>query len=161
MPNEILKNQGCFFEHGNSDTTSLNERSPQEWPSSSPDRHYLCCRGGWVYRGLLLLGYNLMAAIYLSFCVRGAEGGREGFEFIFVLTNCPSLYLSFETRMEEEKGEQKSIFFPGNFLSPHSLVGECRRYLVCMKNVAAMRDPFRNRFSPSFSQTSAELSVHR
>ena len=43
------------------------------------------------------------------------EGGREGFEFIFVLTNCPSL--PFETRMEEKSGEQKSIF-SGNFLSP-------------------------------------------
>ena len=45
---------------------------------------------------------------------------REGFEFIFVLTNCPSLSrLAWrrELRGARGEGQQKSIF-SGNFLSP-------------------------------------------
>ena len=50
-----------------SDPTSLNERSPQEWPSSSAaDIIYVV--GVSV---LWLLGYNLMAAIYLLFLREG------------------------------------------------------------------------------------------
>ena len=134
----------------------LNERSPR------PQTLFMC-----VQCAMGLLGYNLMAAIYLFLRERvetsevgQIEREREGFEFIFVLTNCPSLS---RLAWRGEERANKKVSSPVTF-SPHSFVRrslrECRRYLVCMKNVAARRDPFQNRF-PSLSLPLSLPKLHK